>query len=94
LILSIINNSVSAAGSHTYILLWIISGFEASDISVPIEGTDIGRPKPRYERAVSIPILAASVRVPSTINIDEIFGSIPLSMILMSLVPIVLDADT
>lgn len=87
-------NKTSTAGNQTHQRSKIKSGFEAKPIRVPRLGVSIGKPKPKNDSAVSIPIELAIVKVKSVMINELIFGKTPANMILKLDVPDVFDAIT
>lgn len=87
-------NRTNTAGNQTHQRLKIKSGFDAYPISVPKLGVSMGKPKPKKDNAVSIPMELAIVSVKSVIIKELIFGKTPVNIILRFDVPDVFDAIT
>ena len=87
-------NRTNTAGNQTHQRLKIKSGLDAYPMSVPKLGVSIGKPKPKNDSAVSIPIELAMVKVKSVMINELIFGKTPANMILKLDVPDVFEAMT
>lgn len=82
------------AGTQTHCLLTKTSESVANEINVPKLGVSFGKPKPKNVNVVSIPILPAKFMVKLVIISELKLGMISRNIILKSLVPNVLEAET
>ncbi|CAK7066242.1 hypothetical protein [Tissierella sp.] len=63
-------------------------GVLAYETKVPSDGVAGGKPNPKKDNPVSIPMFPTNPKINSTIMIQLIFGRIPVNIIFKPLVPI------